>query len=83
LRLCYEAIQTGGSASIVLNAANEVAVAAFLEHEIPFTAISVLIEEALSSAKINQDINTIENILAADQDARIITKECIAKSQYA
>jgi 1-deoxy-D-xylulose-5-phosphate reductoisomerase len=82
LRLCYEAIRAGGSASIVLNAANEVAVAAFLEHQIPFTAIAALIEETLSRATISENVSTIENILAADQDARIIINECIAKHQY-
>jgi 1-deoxy-D-xylulose-5-phosphate reductoisomerase len=82
LRLCYDAIRAGGSASIVLNAANEVAVAAFLEHRIPFTAIAALIEETLSRATISEDVNTIENILTADQDARIIINECIAKHQY-
>lgn len=82
LRLCYEAIRAGGSASIVLNAANEVAVAAFLGHQIPFTAIAALIEETLSRATISENVNTIENILAADQDARIIINECMAKHQY-
>jgi 1-deoxy-D-xylulose 5-phosphate reductoisomerase len=41
-----------------------------------------LIEETLSKATISEDVNTIENILAADQDARIIINECIAKHQY-
>ena len=82
LRLCYDAINAGGSASIVLNAANEVAVAAFLGHQIPFTAIAALIEETLSRATISENVSTIENILAADQDARIIINECIAKHQY-
>jgi 1-deoxy-D-xylulose-5-phosphate reductoisomerase len=82
LRLCYEAIRAGGSASIVLNAANEVAVAAFLEHRIPFTAIAALIEETLSRAVISDNVNTIENILMTDQEARIITNECIDKHQY-
>jgi len=82
LRLCYEAIRAGGSASIVLNAANEVAVAAFLDRQIPFTAIAALIEETLSRATISENVNTIDNILAADQDARIIINECMAKHQY-
>ncbi len=79
LRLCYEAIRAGGSASIVLNAANEVAVAAFLQHQISFTAIAALIEETLSKATITENMDTIENILLADQDARIIINECMAR----
>jgi 1-deoxy-D-xylulose-5-phosphate reductoisomerase len=82
LRLCYEAIRAGGSASIVLNAANEVAVAAFLDYQIPFTAIAALIEETLSRATISEDVYTLDSILLADQDARIITNECISKHQY-
>jgi len=79
LRLCFEAIRAGGTASIVLNAANEVAVAAFLERQISFTAIAALIEETLSKATISENVNTIEHILAADQDARIIINECMAR----
>ena len=82
LRLCYEAIRAGGSASIVLNAANEVAVAAFLDHQIPFTAIAALIDETLSRATISEDVSTLGSILTADQNARIIINECIANHQY-
>jgi 1-deoxy-D-xylulose-5-phosphate reductoisomerase len=83
LRLSYEAIRRGGSAGIVLNAANEIAVAAFLDCQIPFTAISELIEDALSQASIREDVNDLDTILDADRDARIITNECIARKQYA
>ncbi|MFV9614491.1 MAG: 1-deoxy-D-xylulose-5-phosphate reductoisomerase [Gammaproteobacteria bacterium] len=78
LRLCYQAIKTGGSASIVLNAANEVAVAAFLQEKISFTDIADLIEKTLNKADITQDINSLEGILEADAMARTITNECIA-----
>ncbi len=47
LRLCYEAIKKGGSATIILNAANEIAVAAFLDEEIGFNDIAVLIMQTL------------------------------------
>jgi len=78
LRLCYQAIKTGGSASIVLNAANEVAVDAFLEEKIGFTDIADLIEKTLDKAGITQDISSLESILEADAMARTITNECIA-----
>ena len=78
LRLCYEAIKTGGSATIVLNAANEVAVAAFLDGKIGFTDIAALIEQTLEQATINQDVSSLELILEADAMARSITNRCIS-----
>jgi 1-deoxy-D-xylulose-5-phosphate reductoisomerase len=77
LRLCYEAIKTGGSATIVLNAANEVAVAAFLDEKIGFTEIAGLIEQTLNTASITDDVSSLELILEADTMARTITNECI------
>lgn len=81
LRLCYEAIRMGGSASVVLNAANEIAVAAFLDNKIAYTDISDLIEQALESVPVDEDVTTIENILAVDAEARNIVGECIARKQ--
>jgi len=83
LRLSYEAIRRGGSAGIVLNAANEIAVTAFLDGQIPFTAISELIEETLSRATIDDDVDDLDIILQADRNARIIANECVAKKQPA
>ena len=79
LRLCYQAIKTGGSATIVLNAANEVAVAAFLDEKIGFTDIAVLIEKTLDQAVIIDDVSSLELILEADVLARKITNKCIAE----
>lgn len=78
LRLCYEAIKMGGSATIVLNAANEIAVAAFLDERIKFTDIARLIEQTLKLASITEDVSSLERILEADTMARKITNECIA-----
>ena len=78
LRLCYEAIKKGGSATIMLNAANEIAVAAFLDEKIGFNDIAVLIEQTLNKAKITEDVSTLEGILEADAMARTITNEYIA-----
>lgn len=77
LRLCYEAIKMGGSATIVLNAANEIAVAAFLDEKIKFTDIARLIEQVLKQAIITDDVSSLEKILEADEMARKITNECI------
>ena len=82
LRLCYEAITLGGSATVVLNAANEVAVAAFLDEKIGFNDIAILIEQALNKANITEDVSSLEGILEADALARIITNECIAALQH-
>jgi 1-deoxy-D-xylulose-5-phosphate reductoisomerase len=82
LRLSYDALRRGGTAGIVLNAANEIAVAAFLDRQIPFTAIPELIEDALSQASIRDEANDVDAILDADRDARIITNECIARKQH-
>lgn len=79
LRLCYEAIKMGGSATIVLNAANEVAVAAFLDEKIRFTDIANLIEQTLNQAIISKDVSSLELILEADVMARTITNKCIAE----
>jgi len=79
LKLCYEAIRKGGSASIVLNAANEIAVAAFLDNKIAYTDISDLIEQALESASADEDVSNIENILAVDTQVRNSVSESIAR----
>jgi 1-deoxy-D-xylulose-5-phosphate reductoisomerase len=69
LRLAYDALARMGTAPATLNAANEVAVAAFLEERIAFTDIPRLIERALAEASI-QDDPTLENILTADKRTR-------------
>ena len=79
LRLCYEAIRKGGAASIVLNAANEVAVAAFLDKRIAYTDIASMIEQALDSPVVDEDVTTIEEILSVDARTRAIVDEYIAK----
>lgn len=65
LRLAYEALQSGDSALIVFNCANEIAVSAFLERRIGFTDISRLIDEALTNhtcIPIIEDIDTVWNV---------------------
>ena len=79
LRLCYESLQRGGTASIILNAANEVAVAAFLNKIIPFTAISKVIEQTLDESIISDDVSTMDIVIAADAAARLISQQIINK----
>ena len=77
LRLAYEAWQAGGTASTVLNAANEVAVQAFLEGALPFTGIPRLIEDCLSRCA-SGEVGDLEDILAADAMARALAREQLA-----
>ncbi len=69
LRLAYEAARVGGTAPAILNAANEVAVQAFLERHIGFTDIPRVIEHALSRVPANPDVR-LETVLADDARAR-------------
>jgi 1-deoxy-D-xylulose-5-phosphate reductoisomerase len=78
LRLCYEAIKRGGSATVVLNAANEIAVQAFLDGRIGFTGIAEVIEHALEQAEIEEDVSSLEAILAADAAARDISVQYVS-----
>jgi 1-deoxy-D-xylulose-5-phosphate reductoisomerase len=69
LRLAYEAAVIGGDACIALNAADEVAVAAFLSHQIPFLGIPSTIEAVLAITPSRRPAS-IEDVLQADSDAR-------------
>jgi 1-deoxy-D-xylulose-5-phosphate reductoisomerase len=70
LRLAFEAIAQGGAAPAILNAANEVAVAAFLKNQIPFSKIPQLIEEALNNVSATASITTVSDLLAIDSQTR-------------
>jgi 1-deoxy-D-xylulose-5-phosphate reductoisomerase len=70
LRLAREALEAGGTATAILNAANEVAVQSFLDREIPFTGIPAAIESALESVTV-QAADLLDVILAADEEARV------------
>jgi 1-deoxy-D-xylulose-5-phosphate reductoisomerase len=74
LRLAYEAWEAGGTASTVLNAANEVAVQAFLEGALPFTGIPRLIEDCMGRCASSGAVD-LEAILAADAAARTLARE--------
>jgi 1-deoxy-D-xylulose-5-phosphate reductoisomerase len=74
LRLAYEAVGSGGAKPVALNAADEVAVAAFLEGRIRFDEIPVIIEEVLSGTPIGK-MESIDKVLAADAEARQLARE--------
>ncbi len=69
LRLARAVLDTGGVAPVVLNAANEIAVAAFLDKRIRFTAIAELIERALAAVP-PAALTSIEQCVAVDVEAR-------------
>jgi 1-deoxy-D-xylulose-5-phosphate reductoisomerase len=70
LRLAYEAAEKGGAHCIALNAADEVAVEAFLERKIPFNGIPGTIENVLASTPESHPA-TIAEVLASDREARL------------
>ncbi len=77
VRLAYEALHRGGTMPAVLNAANEVAVYAFLEERIPFTAIATIIERVMHEHD-PQEPRALEDVLQADAWARARAREIIA-----
>ena len=74
LRLAMEALASGGDAPCVLNAANEVAVAAFLQQQIGFTDIARVVEQVLAEANI-QISHNIDDLLAKDAWARVAAQQ--------
>jgi 1-deoxy-D-xylulose-5-phosphate reductoisomerase len=78
LNLAYQAIKAGGIMPTVLNAANEIAVEAFLAERVRFTDIAKIIE--LSMARFSADqADTLEAVLQADQQARVVANSVIAQ----
>jgi 1-deoxy-D-xylulose-5-phosphate reductoisomerase len=78
LRLAYEAAEAGGTKPIALNAADEVAVAAFLEEKIGFTQIPVIISKVLVETQ-SRKIESIKEVLASDAEARQRAREHVER----
>lgn len=78
LGLAYRAIKTGGTMPAVLNGANEIAVARFIDREISFTDIPKLIETAMNAYNVKYNY-TLDNVLEADKWAREFTKSLEVK----
>jgi 1-deoxy-D-xylulose-5-phosphate reductoisomerase len=75
--LAYRAIQLGGTAPAVVNAADEIAVAAFLAGQIPFTGIPRLIAEALNARESHSAADSVDAILEADSWARAFARDWV------
>src|ERR1700719_1116815 len=78
LELAKQAVREGGPLPCALNAADEIAVAAFLERKLPFLGIAAVIENVLSRMP-RTPINEIEDVLAADLEARRLARAAIAR----
>lgn len=78
LNLAYAALRAGGDRACVLNAANEVAVAAFLNDELSFLGMSELIEATLCQQAFVQQ-PTLDDYIAIDQQTRIVARDLINK----
>ena len=76
LRLAYKAINAGGTMPTVLNAANEIAVEAFLDRRVKFTDIPVIIERCMDTIAVAV-ADTLAVILDHDQQARTVAQEII------
>ena len=77
LRLAYDAARAGGGKTVALNAADEVAVSAFLEGSIRFQEIPILIEEVVSETPVGK-LESIKQVLSVDQKARQSAREKVA-----
>lgn len=78
LRLAFEAAEKGGAYCIALNAADEIAVEAFLSHRIPFMGIPRTIEEVLARTP-DAHPATIQEVLSADRNAREMANELVGQ----
>jgi 1-deoxy-D-xylulose-5-phosphate reductoisomerase len=78
LALAYRALRAGGNAATILNAANEVAVAAFLDGRLPFLAIAKVIAATLDALPVNE-IPDLTAVLADDARARAVAEAWVAR----
>ena len=78
LKLAYQAQEQGGSATCTLNAADEIAVEAFLSGRIPFPAIAQTVEETLSRQPAKKPA-TIEEVLEIDKTSRELARQVVAE----
>ena len=76
LRLAYEAAEAGGAKTVALNAADEVAVAAFLEGGIGFDEIPRIIEKTVTASNSGK-LNSIAEVLQADTEARQFARQLV------
>jgi 1-deoxy-D-xylulose-5-phosphate reductoisomerase len=76
LKLAYEAIQAGGTASVILNAANEVAVDAFLSEQLAFTGIARVVDETLQRLPV-EEAGDLDTLLDIDRQGRAVAEQVV------
>jgi len=81
LAMAYEALNEGGTATAILNAANEMAVDAFLNKKLSFTNIPKVIEKTLENTT-KVDADSLQTILQADSDARHVSADWVNKLEF-
>ena len=79
LELGYRAGRAGGSAPAVLNAADEIAVQAFLDGRIGFTSIPVVVERTLDDLGVDE-VTTVDDVMAVDREARAVAHGHVGSS---
>jgi 1-deoxy-D-xylulose-5-phosphate reductoisomerase len=82
LKLAYECQRRGGSATCTLNAADEIAVEAFLSGRIGFPAIAEVVEQTLSRQR-NREPATIQEVLEIDCESRALAREVVGRHKPA
>ncbi|MCB2204659.1 1-deoxy-D-xylulose-5-phosphate reductoisomerase [bacterium] len=80
LRLAYAALREGGTAPACLNAANEVAVAAFLREELSFPGIARVIEESLQQVE-TRAVRDVETVVEVDRETRRVAQQLLTLSE--
>jgi len=78
LFLAYESMKAGGNKPCILNAANEIAVEAFLEDKIGFLQMSEIVEETMNKISYIRNPN-LEDYMHTDKETRMLTRSLISK----
>ena len=78
LRLAFKALQEGESAPTILNAANEIAVQLFLDGLIGYLTIPRVIEEVMGRCRL-RTLKSLDDVLAADTDARVVARQVVSE----
>ena len=82
LQLAQDAARSGGTAAAMLNAANEIAVDAFLQHKLRFDRIPEVIDATLQTLPV-MSASDLEQVMAADRQARSTAQQQVAHAQGA
>ena len=79
LKLAYDALRAGGSAAAILNAANEIAVEAFLQQQTGFRMIDQIISRVLEQMP-HGAVESMDHLMQLDHEARTVARACLAKA---